>query len=265
MRALVLVAVALCARASLAFAAGGIAPLPDWSGTWHVRGSVALISTETGQMFVPGTRDRPPLKPRYERRYSADLIRAERQGDPHARDVLTDTNTLHCFAGMPRVIAAPFPYEFLITPKETWIIIDKAVRRVFTDGRAWPPPDARWPLMLGRSKGHWESGTLVIETVDMRDDMWLDTTPLMLSAKASVLERIRKIDANTLEDQVTIRDPVKFTRDWRFTRYYVRSDPQEWPGDPELCGGPEDRNPIVNGRVTVELPEDQPQPRDRRK
>jgi hypothetical protein len=230
------------------------ATLPDWSGTWKVRGSMATIDSDTGRTFVPGTRDHAPLKPAYELRYARDLVRAERQGDPNAHDVLTDTNTLRCFAGMPRLIATPFEYEFLLTPNETWILIDKAVRRIFTDGRDWPPQDARWPLMLGRSKGHWEGDTLVVETVDMRSDMWVDTTPLMMSSKARVLERIHKSDAQTLEDEVTISDPVQFERDWKFTRYYVHADDTVWPDDPELCGGPDERNPIVNGRVTVKLP-----------
>jgi len=232
------------------------APQVDWSGTWRAKGSVALVSDDHARMFVPGTRDRPPLKPEYERQYTADLVRAENQGNPKATDVLTDTNTLHCFAGMPRVIAAPFAYNFLITPTETWIIIDKAVRRIFTDGRDWPDADARWPLMLGRSKGVWEGDTLVVETVDLRSDMWADTTPLMLSDKASIVERIRMIDPKTLEDRVTIRDPVKYTQDWNFVRQYTRLDPHEWPDDPELCGGPDDRNPVIDGKVTVQLPQD---------
>lgn len=229
-------------------------PLPDWSGTWRVKGSMATIDSDTGRMFVPGTRDHAPLKPQYEQKYTHDLVRAQRQGDPRAREVLTDTNTLHCFAGMPRLIATPFDYEFVVSPQETWILIDKAVRRIFTDGREWPAADARWPLMLGRSRGHWEGDTLVIETVDMRNDMWADTTPLMLSDKARVLERIRMIDRATIRNDVTISDPVKFLADWHFTRVYVRDGTPEWPDDPELCGGPDDRNPIVNGRVTVELP-----------
>jgi hypothetical protein len=229
--------------------------LPDWSGVWQVKGSMALLSRDNGRMFVSGTRDDPPFKPRYAQRYQADLLRAERQGDPRAKDSLTDTNTLHCFAGMPRLIATPFQYEFVVTPQQTWILIDKAVRHIFTDGRPWPAADARWPLMLGRSRGHWQGDTLVIETVDMRTDMWADTTPLTLSAQASVMEHIRRIDANTLEDAVTIHDPEKFTRDWQFTRQYVRADAHEWPDDPELCGGPEDRNPVINGHVTVQLPD----------
>ncbi|HTY94925.1 MAG TPA: hypothetical protein VMC02_13605 [Steroidobacteraceae bacterium] len=244
----------LVMTAAVATAAG----LPDWSGTWRVRGSMATIDSDTGRMFVPGTRDHPPFKPPYEKQYVRDLVRAQRQGDPRARDVLTDTNTLHCFAGMPRLIATPFDYEFVVTPGEVWILIDKAVRRIFTDGRDWPAADARWPLMLGRSRGHWEGDTLVIETVDMRSDMWVDTTPVMLSNEARVLERIRMTDRATLRNDVTITDPVKFSKDWQFTRFYVRDDMPMWPDDPELCGGPDDRNPIVNGRVTVQLPHGRP-------
>jgi hypothetical protein len=36
----------------------------------------------------------------------------------------------------------------------------------------------------------------------------------------------------------------------------VRADPHEWPDDPELCGGPDDRNPVIDGHVTVQLPQD---------
>jgi hypothetical protein len=239
-----------------AWSAGPPPALPDWSGVWKVQGSMALISTETGRTFVPGERNRAPLRPEFERQYTADLRRAEQQGDPKAKDPLTDTNTLHCYPGMPRAIATPFTYEFIVTPRETWIILDKVVREIFTDGRDWPPSDARWPLMLGRSRGHWQAGELTIETVDMRDDMWADTTPLMLSVKARVTERIRQLDPNTLENRVVIHDPVKLTRDWEFTRRYVRMKDAQWPDDPELCGGPDDRNPIINGRVTVELPQD---------
>jgi hypothetical protein len=247
---------ALLAAASRAWSADPQQALPDWSGIWKVRGSMALISTETGHTFVPGERDQAPLRPEFERRYAADRKRAESQGDPKAKNPLTDTNTLHCYPGMPRAIATPFTYEFIVTPRETWIILDKVVREVFTDGRDWPPSDARWPLMLGRSRGHWHAGELTIETVDMRDDMWADTTPLMLSTKAQVTERIHQVDANTLENRVVIHDPVRFTRDWEFTRRYLRTDSKDWPDDPELCGGPDDRNPVINGRVTVKLPQD---------
>lgn len=97
---------------------------------------------------------------------------------------------------------------------------------------------------------------LVIETVDMRADIWVDTTALMWSPKARIIERIRLTDPNTLHNDVTVSAPGQFSHDGRFRRFYLRSDPTLWPDDPERCGGPDDRNPIRHGRVTVELPED---------
>ena len=44
----------------------------------------------------------------------------------------------------------------------------------------------------------------------MRTDMWVDTTPVMLSGKARVLERIRLTAPDTFRDDVTISDPDKF-------------------------------------------------------
>lgn len=233
------------------------AATPDWSGMWRVKGSAATIESETGIPFKKGNRDHPPLKPQYEAEYQKLLVRAFEQGNPNAKDSLTDTNTLNCFVGMPGYIVSPFDYKFVIEPDEVWIIIDKAVRQIFTDGRAWPDKDGQRPLMLGRSRGTWQGDTLVVDTINMHDDMWLDTTPLMLSDQASLEERLRKTDANTVEDRVTIHDPIKFITDWNFVRHYVRQpvDNTAWPADPELCGGPSDRNPIVNGKVTVTLPQ----------
>jgi len=64
---------------------------------------------------------------------------------------------------------------------------------------------------------------------------------------------VRTIDANTIEDQTTITDPVAFTKPWTFTKHYARMKRGTWAAKPKTCGGPEDRNPIVNGRVTSVL------------
>jgi hypothetical protein len=107
---------------------------------------------------------------------------------------------------------------------------------------------------LGRSIGHWEGQTLVVETISVKSGLWADTTPAMLSEQARYTERIRQIDANTLEDQTTVTDPIALTKPWSFVKHYTRMKPGSWASEPETCGGPDDRNPIVNGRVTVVLP-----------
>jgi len=228
--------------------------LPDWSGLWRIKGSPALLDVENGRSFTPGNRDHPPYKPEWETKYQVDLVRAEHQGDASYPNPLVDSHTLYCAAGMPRIIGTPFDYEFVVTPEATWIIVEKETRHIYTDGRGFPPEDELWPTLLGRSIGHWEGQTLVVETISVRSGLWTDTTPAMLSEQARYTERIRQIDANTLEDQATITDPVALTKPWSFTKHYTRMKPGSWAAEPETCGGPDDRNPIVNGRVTVVLP-----------
>lgn len=228
--------------------------LPDWSGLWRLKGSPGLLDVENGRSFVPGNRDHPPYNPEWEAKYQSDLVRAEHQGDASFQNPLVDSHTLYCAAGMPRLIGTPFDYEFVVTPEVTWIIIEKETRHIYTDGRKFPPEDELWPTLTGRSIGHWEGETLIVETISVKAGLWADTTPATLSEKARYTERIRQIDADTLEDQATVRDPVTLTKPWTFTKHYRRMKPSSWAAEPETCGGPEDRNPIVNGRVTVVLP-----------
>jgi len=229
--------------------------LPDWSGVWRLKGSPALLDSEKGRAFVPGSRDNPPYNAEWEAKYKENLIRAEHQGDLSFPNPLVDSHTQYCAAGFPRIMGAPFDYQFIVTPEMTSMIIDKESRNIYTDGRALLPEDERWPTLQGTSIGHWEGQTLVIETVSTKAGIWADTTPLMFSEQARFVERIRQTDATTLENQMTITDPAAFTKPWNIVKHYTKMKPGTWVQEPENCGGPEDRNPIVNGRVTVVLPE----------
>jgi hypothetical protein len=249
-----LACVAAQAPSATATRAAEPSKLPDWSGVWRLKGSPALLDVEDGKSFVPGVRDHPPYKPDWEEKYKVDLVRAEHQGDPKFPNPLVDTHTVYCAAGMPHLIATPFDYEFAITPGMVWIAEDNETRRIYTDGRGFPPEDEMWPTMMGWSIGHWEDQTLVIETRSMRPDIWADLTPATLSDKRVVSERIRQVDPNTLENQVSITDPVALTAPWTFTKHYVRSKKGTWAAEPEICGHPDDRNPIVNGRLMTVLP-----------
>jgi|HubBroStandDraft_6_1064221.scaffolds.fasta_scaffold24554_5 hypothetical protein len=228
--------------------------LPDWSGIWSLKGSPALLDSDNGKPFDQDARDHPPYNAEWEAKYGLDLVRAAHQGDVNYPDAIVDTHTIYCAAGMPHIIGTPFDYEFIVTPEETWIIVDKETRHIYTDGRGFPPEDELWPTLLGRSIGHWEGQALMVETISVKSGLWADFTPAMFSDQARFAERIRQIDGNTLEDQVTISDPVAFTRPWTFTKHYTRMKPMTWAAEPETCGTPGDRNPIVNGHVTVVLP-----------
>jgi hypothetical protein len=75
--------------------------------------------------------------------------------------------------------------------------------------------------MTGKSKGHWEGDTLVSEMAGGSDRTLIDDlVPHGYDLK--VTERYRLVDANTLEDRITIEDPAFFTQPWTSVVTYKR-------------------------------------------
>jgi hypothetical protein len=78
----------------------------------------------------------------------------------------------------------------------------------------------------GYAIGHYEGDTLVIETRHVRGwesadlQRWLDRLGHPFSDELRVVERIRRIDAETLQNEITIDDPVAYTRPWTTTMTY---------------------------------------------
>jgi hypothetical protein len=180
------------------------------------------------------------------------------QFDEHRNRVAkTGVNTLDPTAGclppgMPRMMGAVYPMEVLMTPGQVTIITEwmGQIRRVYTDGRAHPEdPDITY---VGHSTGRWENDVLVIDTVAMKGDTMLDQTGMKHSDQIHVIERMRLVDANTLQNRLTLEDPVAFTKPWTVTRTFKRSK----PGDEmrEFVCMENNRNPIKpDGSVGVIL------------
>jgi hypothetical protein len=55
----------------------------------------------------------------------------------------------------------------------------------------------------------------VIETAGFNDQGWLDLSPLAHSESLRTTERFRRPNVGTLQVQVTIADPTRFSRTWR--------------------------------------------------
>jgi hypothetical protein len=77
---------------------------------------------------------------------------------------------------------------------------------------------------LGRSIGRWEGNTLVVETSDFKQDLWLDVEGTPASAAAKLTQRIRKVvDQGDpfLEIVTVIDDPTYYTRPWSIVRTFA--------------------------------------------
>jgi hypothetical protein len=79
---------------------------------------------------------------------------------------------------------------------------------------------------MGLSSGRWEGQTLVVETIWMKEGAF-DRTGAPHSDQLHMMERFTRTDANTITAQMTIEDPVMFTKPWNVTRHYKKS-PKKW-------------------------------------
>lgn len=95
------------------------------------------------------------------------------------------------------------------TDKHVMILVEMVHdARIIRMNSEHAPPDVRsW---LGDSVGHWEGDTLVIDTTNFNDRPALQGATRNLH----VVERIRRIDADTLLYQFTVEDPAVWTGTW---------------------------------------------------
>ncbi len=121
--------------------------------------------------------------------------------------------------GYPIQIMQNSKYLAFLFEQNTWFNI------VYLDGRGHPT-DLE-PTWFGHSVGKFEGDTLVIDTVGFNGRTRLDTIGHPHSAKMHVIQRIKYADPNHLNYEVTIDDPVMYTRPWKNERIFTRMKPGE--------------------------------------
>jgi len=177
---------------------------PDVSGVW----------LETGYFTLSPDRAVPLLKPPFDALY-AKRLKALDAGQP------IDDVTASCLPpGMPHIMVVPYPFEIVQTPGRVLFLFEYAsqVRRIYLDGRT--PSDDDDPTYYGFSSGHWDGSTLVVQTSRIRAETQGDFSGLPHSDALVITERIRRIDHDTLEDQLTLTDPKAYARPFTAVRRY---------------------------------------------
>jgi hypothetical protein len=171
---------------------------------------------------MPGTYLKGiPYKPEWQAKYDQYIKEAQ---EGKSRDQFAACRPY----GVPRMIGdSPVPFDIIQSPEVMFWYNDYGMseRRIFLDGRGHPtqatPTGGRGPSHSGHSIGHWEGNTLVVETVGMLAGNF-DETAAPYSDQLSMVERMRLIDTNILEIQMTFTDPVAFEKPWVVTRYFQR-------------------------------------------
>lgn len=140
--------------------------------------------------------------------------------------------------GVPRLMLTPM--RFKIWQRQGVVTFDfewnRAIRQI--DMRGLPAEPALVPTMTGNSAGRWDGDVLVAVTTDISERTLLDDL-VPHSDTLNVTERFRLIDADTLENRVTIEDPTYFTRPWDAVIRYNRKPQALFPEDVCLDRSPD--------------------------
>jgi hypothetical protein len=115
----------------------------------------------------------------------------------------------------PPILPGPYNNNLQIVQTREYVVIATEqmhdARIVPLDGRhRLPATIRRWQ---GDSRGHWEGDTLVIETTNFIDHPNIRGTDDG-DENLRLVERLTRIDADTLNYEATIDDPSAFTRPW---------------------------------------------------
>ena len=82
------------------------------------------------------------------------------------------------------------------------------------DGR--PHRDSVPPSNRGDAVGHWDGDTFVVDKTNFTDTTWISAEGRVSfhSDALHIVERYRRVDANTLEIEATLEDPKVLTGPW---------------------------------------------------
>jgi hypothetical protein len=226
----------ICAIALLALSMsiGGAAAFddtkyPNLKGQWDRRVVPGLVGQPGfDQTKGWGPFQDAPLTPEYRKIMEESM--ADQVAGGHGNNV---EHTRCVAAGMPWMMVAFRPLEFVVTPDVTYILIADydPLRRIYTDGRDFPKNQE--PTFAGYSIGKWvdEDGdgkydVLEVETRNFKGPRVYDPTGMALHRdnQSVFKERIYldKADPKILHDEITVIDNA-LTRPWTVDKRYVRN------------------------------------------
>ena len=234
------------------------AKYPDWKGAWArfvVRGLGGQPSFDQTKPW--GFGQQAPLTEEYKKVLEASLADQAKGGQGnfvgHAR----------CLpAGMPLMMIAFRPLEFIVTPETTYILIGGSdhYRRIFTDGRDFPKDleatysgysiskwidtdgDGRYDLLEVETRGPFK-GPRAYDASGL---------PLHFDNQSLFKERIYrdKADAKILHDEITVIDHA-LTRPWTVDKKYVLEGTSRLEWDEAYCT--ENRSMVAIGNQSYFL------------
>ena len=186
---------------------------PDLNGLWQVLNTAAWDIQDHS-----GTLDLPPGQGVVEGNeipYRPAALKKKQEN--FANRKTADPNNSCFMPGVPRSTYMPYPFEIIQTPKMISMAYEYAhtARYIPMDGS--PPPEAWIDSWMGLARGRWEGDTLVIDVKGFNDQTWFDQAGNFHSDALHVVERYTRTGPDHILYEVTIEDPMVFTRPWKMS------------------------------------------------
>ncbi len=166
----------------------------------------------------------PPLTPEAERREAARVEARQARGPADSWEDLELNDRCLVWSAGPPMLPSAYNNNFMILQTPGYVVIQVEMihdtRIIPLDGRPHLPSSVR--LWHGDPRGHWEGDTLVVETTNLArteaNAAVVGGDPIRLRAAngrsddtVRVIERLTRVDADTVSYEFTIEDPTTWT------------------------------------------------------
>lgn len=197
---------------------------PDLNGIWQAMNSAnwnleahsaekldqfweagALFSIPAGQSVVVADGEAESEIP-----YLPEAL--EQREEYRANWPESDPETFCYLPGIPRATYMPYPFQIFQGDGDILMAYsyNSSNRTIHMDDHQLPPVDT-W---MGRSNGHWDGDTLVVETTGFNARAHLDRAGNHFSNQLTVTERFTLENENVLRYEATLEDPNTYSNPW---------------------------------------------------
>jgi hypothetical protein len=186
--------------------------VPDLSGAWVRGGPIQSISNSDLGGALRGKEPDIPYQPWALQKMLSEVPPTGPFAEPHRT---TDPWTQYCEPnGLARIYAHPGRTTFLQLPDRVLVLHEVMQQfRIIRLNSTHPPLEDLDPTWWGDSIGWYENGdTLVIDTIGTNGRAWLSQQGHPSTEKLHMIERYRRVNAQTLDIDFTIDDPGAYTK-----------------------------------------------------
>lgn len=187
---------------------------PNFNGIWQSIGGADIdLQDHIADKHAPGSVS---VVEEHDIPYLPDALK-KKQENYAKRETDDPVYTKGNLPGVPRLTyARNLPFQIFQLPKGDKITVlyeyAQAHRFFYTNGTPHPPGHINW--YLGDSRARWEGDTLVVDSIDFIDGLWLDHTGDTTSPDLHVVERYTLIDPDHIDYRVEIDDPKTYSKPW---------------------------------------------------